>query len=140
VGIAAFGRNAMPCVRRAVLEAIRQPPGSQPEDDRPVQSAGSARALLWRMVRFAEGHLFKPTNIWVVMTTLVLVEVVFELAHIRLLLVGFCFYMGGLILRELAFVGMVVATGFLQSQIGEIRRTVLGDRADKHDEGSGIRA
>jgi phosphatidylglycerophosphate synthase len=113
VAVAAFGRQAMPAARRTVLEARRS--GSAVVDPVPIQPEAAGR---WqrKLRRVFEESLLYQTNVWVVLSTLVLVE---HLAGVDapLVLAVFTFYAMGQVAREAFAVGAVLATPWLEREV-----------------------
>ncbi len=98
VAVAAFGRNAMPVARRAMMKSIesgRTPPAIAPAADRP--EGGS------RVRAFIEEHVLHLTNIWVILTSFLLVEIVTGW-RAGLVACAFAFFMAGLLAKEAAVV------------------------------------
>jgi phosphatidylglycerophosphate synthase len=109
VALAAFGRNAMPVARRVILNAIAagRKPTVVPRAARPP---GRLRA-------FVEEQLLYQTNIWVVVSTLIVVEIV--LGRPAGVVPVFALAIGGLLLKELAVVAHLVRGEALERQLAD---------------------
>jgi hypothetical protein len=114
VAFVAFGRNAMPAARRAIMKSVatRRPVR---ESRAPVAASGGAR----RSIRaFVENHLLHYTNIWVVLSSLLAVDV---LAGTRILVYGFVAAMLGQWAREAAVLAQLLRGGLDQQLLAVYR-------------------
>jgi hypothetical protein len=109
VALAAFGRNAMPVARRVILNALAagRPPRVAPPAPRPP---GRLRVLV-------EEQLLYQTNLWVVISTLIVVEIVAGRA--AGVLPVFAFAVGGLLLKEAAVIVHLVRGDALEHRLAE---------------------
>lgn len=119
VAFTAFGRNAMPCARRTLLQVLRNP-GESLSFSPASGSAGGGRGWMSRAVHLVDAHLLYHTNLRLVLTSLILVEILAGVARWNLVLIAFYAYMGGLWLREFGLIVMVAASGFLRREISVI--------------------
>jgi hypothetical protein len=112
VVVAVFGRNAMQVARRAILKSIatRRPVAQM--DAAPSASKTGVRA-------FVEKHLLNYTNVWVTLTTLVVIEL-FARPKIPIVLYAFCFYAAAVLLKELIAIVMFAATGALDRELDHV--------------------
>ena len=114
VGMAVLGRNAMAVARRTVLQVLEHQPSKTPTPattTRPPKS--SARTLI-------EDHLLHYTNIWVTLTTLIVVELTTGISH-PIVLYAFTVYAALLIMKELATLTLIVSGDFLERTIALVR-------------------
>lgn len=131
----AFGRNAMQVARRAVLKSVAT--------RRPVVAEASrsgeivrAPAVLASVRGFVEHHLLHFTNMWIITTTLILIEEVGGYHHVHLVLYAFCFFAAAVLLKELAAIATFVFTGALERQcldVYESARTLPTEPVDGLD-------
>ena len=121
IAMAAFGRNAMPVARRAILKSILT--------SRPVSAAVVANTLgcrrrhqrrhgrpLARLRSIVQDHVLHYTYIWIVLSSLVVVEQTLDLSRSRLVLVGFVFFSAGLVAKELGAVARYLLTDALETE------------------------
>jgi phosphatidylglycerophosphate synthase len=138
IAMAAFGRNAMPVARRAILKSILT--------SRPVSAAvvakharlsaeapTTSRSSLARLRSIVQDHVLHYTYIWIVLSSLVVVEQTLDLSRSRLVLVGFVFFSAGLVAKELGAVARYLLTDALETEtlrIYEQARQIPTGRAD----------
>ena len=84
VGLVAFGRQAMPASRRALVKSIET---GRPIDGRGSKAAGDPTELAG-LARFVSLDVLHPTNMWVVTTTVLAIELLWIGSHISLLAVA----------------------------------------------------
>jgi phosphatidylglycerophosphate synthase len=112
VAVVGFGRNAMQVARRAIWKWL--------ESHRPVAGgkAGGGKASLLGVVRaLVEEHLLHYTNIWIVLTTLIGVEL---FGGPRLAGYAFAFYVCAVLAKELAAIAMLAMGDELRTQATSI--------------------
>jgi len=119
VVIVAFGRNAMQVARRAMLKSIatRRPVSAAPPGTAPAQTGRGAVA---KLRGFVEHHLLHFTNMWIITTTLILVEELGGRHDLHLVLYAFCLFAAAVLLKELAAIATFVFTGALEKQCLEV--------------------
>lgn len=119
VATVAFGRNAMQVSRRAILKSVatRRPIATEvlnrTSDVRPRPATSKLRA-------FVEHHLLHYTNVWITLTTLIVVEQLAELQEYRLVLIAACFYMCAVLLKEAAVIATYLFTESLEKQVLDV--------------------
>jgi phosphatidylglycerophosphate synthase len=120
VAHAAFARSAMAAGRRTILELMQNNGARAREVAAGVpQRSSTASAKAGRVVRrFVEDSVLNYTNMWVVLSTLIL------FGFPRLLFAAFAFYMTGLFAKELGIVAVLTGTNRLEA---EIARAYGGD-------------
>lgn len=106
---AALGRNAMPALRRAIAQT---PATSSPEISVPMGPLARSRVGGWK--GWIEGSLLHPTNVRLVLTSLILIELAFEVFG-AMVLYAFLAYMVALLAREAGIV-LLVLRGDLAGQ------------------------
>jgi phosphatidylglycerophosphate synthase len=121
VAVAALGREAAPAMRRTVLELLERNPGFARERAVPAPERGSGGGVTrkggrWR--RFVEESLLYQTNVWLVLSTLVLVEQLAGVEKPPLVLAAFVFYSAGSLVKEVATVLLAVRTPWIGREIG----------------------
>jgi phosphatidylglycerophosphate synthase len=121
IAMAAFGRNAMPVARRAILKSIltRRPvsPAVAEKHARPsAEAATTSPSTLTRLRSIVQEHVLHYTYIWIILSSLVVVEQTFDLSRSRLVLVGFAFFSAGLVAKELGVVARYLLTDALESE------------------------
>lgn len=122
VGIAAFGRNVMPCARRTVLSNLDK--FSADDSVAPAEGTGGRQGGFFKKLSmYLNEHVFFQTNMWLVVSSLVLVEAVFH-PPIPLVLYAFYFYAFGLAAKEGALFLTVFFTGFLNREINRAAATL----------------
>jgi len=111
VVLAAFGRNAMPVARRVILNLVAagRPPKVAPSEPRPP---GRLRHLI-------EEQLLYSTNIWVVLSVLILVEV--ASGRQAGVVFVYAYAVGGWLLKEAAIVAHLVRGDTLERQLADVR-------------------
>jgi phosphatidylglycerophosphate synthase len=114
VAVVAFGRNAMQVARRAILKSIatRRPVVAPP--------AGSRSSSAMRT--FVEKSLLHYTNVWLVMTTAILVEELGGLHRTRIVLYVSSAYAILVGLKELAVIATYARGDSLERQLLEVYR------------------
>jgi phosphatidylglycerophosphate synthase len=112
IAYAAIGRNAMPAVRRAIAQS---PPTVGPVD--PVVSSGN-RAPGWKGI--VDRTVLHQTNIRVVLTTLILVEILMGRPG-QVVTLPFYLYMLALFAREAGIVAMTVQGTLLDREWERLR-------------------
>ncbi len=113
--IAAFGRNAMQVARRALLKSIMT--------RRPIRAEVAAIAGASspsRLREFVEKQLLHYTNVWLVLTTLILVEQLGGFQERRLVLLALTGYLVLVALKELAVIATHVRTAALDRELHQI--------------------
>lgn len=108
----AFGRNAMQVARRAVLASVagkRRIEGTL----RPAAPRSGLRYVV-------ENILLHFTNMWIITTSLVLVEELGGLHHLHLVEIALCFFCGIVLLKELAVVATFLVSDSLEQQVLEV--------------------
>ena len=109
VVLAAFGRNAMPVARRVILNALAsgRAPTVAPSEPRPPG----------RLRRLVEDQLLYQTNIWVVISTLIVVEIIVGRAAgvLPVLMLA----LTGLLLKEVAVIAHLVRGATLERQLAD---------------------
>lgn len=119
IAMAAFGRNAMPVARRAIMKSILtgRPVSAAVVERYAGQAAPSspvALSGLGRMRKLVQEHVLHYTYIWIILSSLVVVEQTLALARHRLVLVGFAFFSAGLVAKELAVIVRYLLTDALE--------------------------
>lgn len=122
IGLAAFGRNAMPCARRVILASLSEEKASEGNRQRHEQKSlrkplKTRLSFLKKMARFANEHLFYQTNMWVVLTSLLLVHVLTRISGGHALYFGTLFYFSGWILKELTILFLVTRDRYYVQEI-----------------------
>jgi phosphatidylglycerophosphate synthase len=111
VAHAAVARNAMAAGRRTILEVMQKNRQLAREAaagvSRTLMRPARARALR----RFVEDTLLNYTNMWVVLSTLIVI------GFPRLTFAAFAFYMTGLFAKELGIVAVLIGTNRLDSEV-----------------------
>ncbi len=123
----AFGRNAMQVARRAVLGSIASRRRGR------AKRSVAAGAQKSRVRNFVENVLLHFTNMWIITTSLILVEELGGVHHLHLVLFAFCFFAVVVLLKELAVVATFLLTDSLDQQLLEVyeqARTVPGEPAE----------
>lgn len=110
----AFGRNAMQVARRAVLGSI----ASRRRVTAKRSAAAGARRSSIR--DFVENVLLHFTNMWIITTSLILVEEIGGLHHLHLVQISFCFFAAAVMLKELAVIATFMLTDSLDQQLLEV--------------------
>jgi hypothetical protein len=120
VVLAAFGRNAMPVARRVILNlvAVGRPPRVAPSEPRPP---GGLRHLV-------EEQLLYSTNIWVVLSLLIIVEA--ATGRRAGVVLVFAYAVGGWLLKEAAIVAHLVRGETLERQLADVTAGVLAAARD----------
>jgi phosphatidylglycerophosphate synthase len=122
VALAAFGRNAMPVARRVILNLVAagRPPRVAASEPRPP---GGLR-------HFIEEQLLYSTNIWVVLSVLIIVEAATgRRAGVALV---YAYAVGGWLLKEAAIVAHLVRGETLERQLADVRaQAAAADRASR---------
>jgi phosphatidylglycerophosphate synthase len=117
VAVVAFGRNAMQVGRRAIIASIaskRKPP---------MRSAAGPQTLLG-LRAFFENTVLHFTNMWVVCTTLIVVE---QFTHPRLVMYVYLFFASAVLLKELAVIATYTITDELERQVADLREQARDD-------------
>lgn len=110
VAVIAVGRNGMQVARRAMLKSIAtRRPVTMRTVTGEAREASSAR-------RFVEKQLLHYTNIWVVLSTLVVIEVVAE-PKTPLVLYALVTYLALVMLKEAAVIAVYAATDALDREL-----------------------
>ena len=118
VGLAAFGRSAAPAIRRSILEA-----GATVKVEREVaqlETPGWDRRFASRMRVFVEESLLFQTNVWVVLSTILILEVLVVPSEWHLLLIAFSMYSCASVAKEMAVVLLATRTSHLEREIVRI--------------------
>ncbi len=128
IGLCAFGRNAMPAARRAMMKSLH----TRRPVDRPAPSSPAGPGRIQRLRAIVEDHILHPTYVWVVLSTLMVVE---ELAGVSapLVLVGFSLVAAGYAAKELAIVAMFVTGRGLDRELDRIYRAAEAGPDDAAD-------
>jgi phosphatidylglycerophosphate synthase len=136
IAMAAFGRNAMPVARRAILKSILTGrPVSRTVVERyqgPVP-ATTAPSRLGRMRALVQEHVLHYTYIWIVTSSLVIVEEACDLHRARMALAAFVFFSTGLVAKELAVLARYLLTDALEVEslrIYQQARELPAEQAD----------
>lgn len=132
----AFGRNAMQVARRAVLKSVATRRPVETEVSGRGAEAARAPAVFASVRGFVEHHLLHFTNMWIITTTLILVEELGGYHHLHLVLYAFCFFAVAVLLKELAAITTFVFTGALERQcldVYERARTLPTEPVDGLD-------
>jgi phosphatidylglycerophosphate synthase len=127
VVVVALGRNAVPVARRTVLEVIERNPAFartqvSTADLEGRSPQGGLPTWAGRLRVFLEESLLYQTNVWIVLSTLVLVEELVGRAGRPLVLVAFVFYCIGYLAKEAGAVLLSIATPHLRRQLAVLIR------------------
>ncbi len=124
---AVFGRNAAPVMRRVVLEVLQKRATAEPPPVDPRAAAppatGSPRARCGgrtRVRRFVEESLLYQTNVWLVLSSLLVSEALFPAMAPWLVLPAFLFYSFGALLKEAGIVWLALATPYLDHEVSRV--------------------
>lgn len=112
---ASLGRNAMPALRRAIAQTSA---ASSPELSLPIRFPEKSRVGGWK--GRIEGSLLHPTNIRLVLSSLILVEVVAGV-FVNIVLFAFLAYIGALLMREAGIVFLVLRGDLAQQEWARLR-------------------
>jgi CDP-alcohol phosphatidyltransferase. len=125
---AVFGRCAAPVTRRVVLEVLqkrspaetlREPPAGAarpPVAGPPAAKGGGASWLR----RFVEESLLYQTNIWLVLSSLLVIEAIFPALALWLVFPAFLFYTLGALVKEAGIVWLALATPYLDDEVSRV--------------------
>lgn len=120
LGIAAFGRSAAPAIRRTLLEAKV---ASRARSAAPPALASAERGLASRFTKFVEESLLYQTNVWVVLSALVLFESWLPVAPFHSVRIAFSFYAAGAVLKEAGVVALATGTPHLERELARTTGT-----------------
>ncbi len=118
VMLAAFGRNVMPVARRALIKSVltRRPPALL---EAGASSPAPRESPLVRWGRFVSESLLHCTNTWLVLSSLLVIEVVAG-RSLGLVLAAFWFYNALHVAREAAALVRCVVADALERQLGQL--------------------
>ncbi|MBW2702344.1 MAG: CDP-alcohol phosphatidyltransferase family protein [Deltaproteobacteria bacterium] len=123
IGLASFGRNAMPCARRVILMSLHDSGtfGSArwPSVGKCVDK-GVAPGMMKKLLRFSNNHLFYQTNMWVVLTSLMLIQALTNWSDGLMLYFGTLFYFSGWVLKELAVLVVVARESYFRKEVEQL--------------------
>lgn len=111
-------------MRRTVLELLQKDPKLARERAAGSAPAGTAahepgrRLGSGRLQRFVEESLLYQTNVWVVMSSLVLFEQLSGVTKPPLVLAGFLFYSAGNLGKEAATVALALRSPWIAREVG----------------------
>lgn len=108
----AFGRNAMQVARRAILKSIATKRPVAADAHRAAGPPGAAS----RLRGFVEKHLLHYTNLWLITTSLILVEELGGRHDLRLVMYALVSYASLVLFKELAAIATFLFTGALERQ------------------------
>ncbi len=118
VAIVAFGRNAMQVARRAILKSVATRRPIDPAFAASLARRGAPRSA--RIRTFVEKHLLHYTNVWVVTTTLIVVEQLGGSGGRSLVLPAFVAYAGLVTVKELVAITLLVCGDGLDRQLVDV--------------------
>ncbi len=136
IAMVAFGRNAMPVARRAIMKSIltgRPVSRSVAERYQSPASGVKAPSRLGRMRAIVQEHVLNYTYMWIVLSSLVIVEQACGCQGFRMVLFAFLFFSTGLAAKELAVVARYLSTDALEVdslRIYEQARQLPAEQAD----------
>lgn len=112
--VVAFGRNAMQVARRALLKSIatRRPVAPDLRGAGPDVGASGLR-------RFVEKQLLHYTNVWIVLTTAIVIE---QVAGLRFVIYPFMGYALLVLLKELVVIAVYLRSDSLDRELAAIYR------------------
>lgn len=115
VGLVAFGRQAMPASRRALIKSIET---GRPVDDRGDDTAAEPRELAG-LARFVFIDLLHPTTMWAATTTVLVIERLWIGSHIGLLIIA-SGYLALSAVKELAILFRLLTTDSLDRWLSHL--------------------
>jgi len=135
--VAVFARNAAAVARRVVIEVAEKAPSAgmlpkeppmnaRPPDPDPAQMF--PRGLTTRLRHFVEESLLYQTNVWLVLSSLLVVEVALPRLGSSLVQPAFVFYTSLALGKEAGIVWLAVCTRYLDL---EVRRLCARDVPDE---------
>ena len=122
--LAAFGRNAMPVARRAILKSLAT---SRPEHEA-EGVAGLPRAPQ-ALVRFLSDNLLHVTNMWVIVSIGLLLEVGFRLEGKELVRGPFLFFLALSWLKEAVILARLLRGRALEAYLSRTRSAGRTERS-----------